>query len=77
MFSNNFLGKKQVEITIKVVVEYDANELDISDVVSSITTCFYSEDTYGNETFAPSTETMEVLEYIDTTFIDVTENYID
>ena len=73
----DFLGKKFVEITMKVVIEYDANELDISDVVSSVTTCFYNEDTYGNETFAPVTETMKLHDYSDTTFIDVTEKYID
>ena len=32
----DFLGKKFVEITMKVVIEYDANELDISDVSAGV-----------------------------------------
>lgn len=74
----DFLGKKFVEVTMKVVIEYDANELDIEEVVSSITACFYNEDTYGNETFEPVTETMRVYEYLETDIVynDVTEKYI-
>jgi hypothetical protein len=73
----DFLGKKFVEITMKVIIEYDANELDIEEVANSVTACFYSEDTYGNETFAPVTETMKVHEYGDTTHTDVTDKFID
>jgi hypothetical protein len=62
---------------MKVVVEYDANELDINEVVSSVTACFYNEDTLGIETFAPETETMKVHEYRETTFNDVTEEFKD
>lgn len=72
----DFLGKKQVEITMKFIVEYDANELDINEVVSSAVACFYEEDTLGNETFSPSTPTMKVLEYTETEFKDVTEKFI-
>ena len=73
----DFLGKKFVEITMKVVIEYDANEEDINEVVSSVVACFYNEDTFGNETFVPSTETMKVQEYGETTFEDVTEKFSD
>ena len=74
----DFLGKKFVEVTRKVVIEYDANELDIEEVVNSVTACFYNEDTYGNETFLPVTETMKVHEYLETDIVynDVTEKYL-
>ena len=74
----DFLGKKFVEVTMKVVIEYDANELDIEEVVNSVTDCFYNEDTYGNETFLPVTETMKVHEYLETDIVynDVTEKYL-
>jgi hypothetical protein len=71
----DFLGKKFVEITMKVVIEYDANEEDIEDVVSSVVACFYSEDTFGNETFIPLTETMKIYEYDEKIFEDVTERF--
>jgi hypothetical protein len=71
----DFLGKKFVEITMKVVIEYDANEEDIEDVVTSVVTCFYSEDTFGNETFIPLTETMKIYEYDEKIFEDVTERF--
>jgi hypothetical protein len=71
----DFLGEKFVEVTMKVVIKYNANELDINEVVSSVVACFHNEDTYGNETFLPVTETMEVHEYAETTFIDVTEKF--
>jgi hypothetical protein len=74
----DFLGQKYVEITMKVVIEYNANELDIEEVVSSVVACFYNEDTYGNETFESATETMKVYEYIDDVpYVDVTEKYIE
>jgi len=68
----DFLGKKQVSITMTVIVEYDANELDINEVVSSTVACFYNEDTYGNETYSPKTEQLEVIEYSETAYKDVT-----
>jgi hypothetical protein len=72
----DFLGKKYVKITMEFVVEYDANEMDINDVVSSVVTCFYEEDKEGNEMFLPYTDSMKVQEYTDSTFIDVTEEFI-
>ncbi len=74
----DFLGEKFVEVTMKVVIGYDANELDIEEVVSSVTACFYNEDTFGNETFLPVTETMRVYEYLETDIVynDVTEKYL-
>jgi len=72
----DFLGEKYVKITMEVVVKYDANELDIQEVVDSAVTCFYEEDKYGNEMFLPKTDTMEVHEYTDTKFVDVTEEFI-
>ena len=72
----DFLGKKFVEVTIKVVIEYDADELDIEEVANSVVACFYNEDTYGNETFEPETDNMKVHEYEEVVnFVDVTETY--
>ena len=34
---------------MEFVVEYDANEMDIQEVVDSAVTCFYEEDVEGNE----------------------------
>jgi hypothetical protein len=73
----DFLDKKYVKITMEFVVEYDANEMDINDVVSSAVTCFYEEDKEGNETFLPYTDSMKVQEYTDSTFVDVTEEFIN
>lgn len=74
----DFLGKKFVEVTIKVVIEYDADELDIEEVANSVVACFYNEDTYGNETFEPETDNMKVHEYEEVVnFVDVTETYKD
>jgi hypothetical protein len=70
----NFLGDKYVKITMEVVVKYNADEMDIQEVVDSAVTCFYEEDKYGNEMFLPKTETMVVHEYINTTFVDVTDD---
>ena len=72
----DFLGKKYVEVTVKVVIEYDANELDIKEVVNDTAIAFYKDDGYGNETFVPKTDLMTVKEYVNTTFIDVTEKHI-
>ena len=71
----DFLGKKFVKITMEFVVEYDANVMDIEEVVSSAVTCFYEEDKEGNEMFLPYTDTMKVQEYTDSTFVDVTEEF--
>jgi hypothetical protein len=76
------MGKKNkkekfVEITMKVVVKYNPKKIDEEEVVNSVVACFYDEDTYGNETFAPSTETMQVQEYGETTHINVTKKFID
>jgi hypothetical protein len=73
----DFLDKKYVKITMEFVVEYDANEMDINDVVSSAVTCFYEEDKEGNEMFLPYTDSMKVQEYTDSTFVDVTEEFIN
>ena len=73
----DFLDKKYVKITMEFVVEYDANEMDINDVVSSAVTCFYKEDKEGNEMFLPYTDSMKVQEYTDSTFVDVTEEFIN
>jgi hypothetical protein len=62
---------------MEFVVEYDANEMDINDVVSSAVTCFYEEDKEGNEMFLPYTDSMKVQEYTDSTFVDVTEEFIN
>ncbi len=69
--------KKFVKITMELVVEYDANVMDIEEVVDSAVTCFLEEDKEGNELFLPYTDSMKVHEYIDTTFVDVTEEFID
>jgi hypothetical protein len=73
----DFLDKKYVKITMEFVVEYDANKMDINDVVSSAVTCFYEEDKEGNEMFLPYTDSMKVQEYTDSTFVDVTEEFIN
>ena len=70
-------GQKFVEITMTVVIEYNANEVDVEDVISSAVICFYSEDTYGIELFEPETETMTVHEYESTDFKDVTDEWKD
>ena len=71
----DFLDKKYVKITMEFVVECDANEMDIQEVVDSAVTCFYEEDVEGNELFLPYTDSMKVQEYTDTTFVDVTEEF--
>lgn len=72
----DFLGDKYVEITMKFVVKYNANELDIQEVVDAATICFYSEDKHSVELFEPSTDDMEVIEYMEESFIDVTEQIL-
>ena len=74
--SIDFLNDKYVEITMKFVVKYNANELDIQEVVDAATICFYSEDKHSVELFAPSTDDMEVIEYMEESFIDVTEQIL-
>jgi hypothetical protein len=69
----DFLGEKYVEITIKAVIKYNANELDIEEVVNAATICFHSEDKLGVELYQPSTDNMEVIEYMEDSYIDVTE----
>ena len=72
----DFLGDKYVEITMTVLVKYNANELDIQEVVDAATICFYSEDKHSVELYQPSTDDMEVIEYMEESFEDVTEKII-
>ena len=74
--SIDFLGEKYVEITMTVLVKYNANDLDIQEVVDAATICFYSEDKHSVELFVPSTDDMEVIEYMEESFKDVTEKII-
>lgn len=69
------MAKKFVEITMNVVVEYDTELYDENDVVSKSVLCFYEEDKTGVENFLPKAEGLEVIDYIDTSGFDVTEEY--
>ena len=72
----DYLDDKYVEITMTVLVKYNANELDIQEVVDAATICFHYEDRHNIELFVPSTDDMEVIEYMEESFKDVTEKII-
>jgi hypothetical protein len=72
----DYLDDKYVEITLTVLVKYNANELDIKEVVDATTICFHIEDRHNIELFVPSTDDMEVIEYMEESFIDVTEQIL-
>jgi hypothetical protein len=62
---------KEVEVTLKVVIEVDENVLDIDDLDNILVVCFRNEDKYGNETFLPKDEGLTVVEYISTSIDSV------
>jgi len=69
------MPKKFIEISMNVVVEYDTDLYDENDVVSKSVLCFYEEDEVGVENFLPKAEGLVVIDYLDTSGFDVTENY--
>jgi hypothetical protein len=71
------MAKKFIEIRMNVVVEYDTDLYDEDDVVSKSVLCFYEEDKTGVENFLPKAEGLEVIDYLITNAIDITEVYND
>jgi hypothetical protein len=71
------MAKKFIEIRMNVVVEYDTDLYDEDDVVSKSVLCFYEEDKTGVENFLPKAEGLEVIDYLITNGIDITEVYND
>lgn len=71
------MAKKFIEIRMNVVVEYDTDLYDEDDIVSKSVLCFYEEDKTGVENFLPKAEGLEVIDYLDTSVIDITEVYND
>ena len=71
------MAKKFIEIRMNVVVEYDTDLYDEEDIVSKSVLCFYEEDKAGVENFLPKAEGLEVIDYLITSGIDITEVYND
>ena len=71
------MAKKFIEIRMNVVVEYDTDLYDEDDIVSKSVLCFYEEDKTGVENFLPKAEGLEVIDYLVTNGIDITEAYND
>lgn len=69
------MAKKFIEIRMNVVVEYDTDLYDEEDIVSKSVLCFYEEDKAGVENFLPKAEGLEVIDYLITNGVDITEEY--
>jgi hypothetical protein len=69
------MPQKFIEIRMNVVIEYDSDLYDEDDIVSKSVICFYEEDKTGVENFLPKAAGLEVIDYLVTSGIDVTNIY--
>ena len=57
--------KKQMQVNISAIVEFDTDEFSTIEVDNAITICFRVEDKYGEEVFIPKWSSLNIVEYQD------------